>query len=393
MKRVVVLLGAGASVELGVPDTNGLTEIIAKRVTSDEWVRSQGGDVAFRNIGNTLSTYLTTPGIVNYEHIYHCAHELQHLQAPSNGAVDEYRPLLIPFVSKSSELNTLALQAVDRKILEVIFAEIMKACAEPQRPLDPFHAFLKKLAKRHVLRIYTTNHDDFPIQALDGLYTGFDVNTARFDGDGFWQQWDEPAVFHLHGSIHMGSADPRLGNELGDFIWYTDRLDAYKRTKWSYSSGRRRQDGGQTARFPLITGLDKLSVIQHRPFCYYYAGFAKDLMEADLIYVIGSGLGDLHINAWLHEARLRRPQPPLLLVDYWKDGFSSTLNEIQPKLVEMIHCLRIFRERPHGSAPSGPSGWTISDDSTAAVWDRGFQDFLAHPNELRAVLSLFRCEI
>jgi hypothetical protein len=52
-----------------------------------------------------------------------------------------------------------------------------------------------------------------------------------------------------------------------------------------------------------------------------YSALARDAMLADVIFVIGSGLGDLHLNAWLGQARLRNPLPPLLVVDWWQDGF------------------------------------------------------------------------
>jgi hypothetical protein len=33
-----------------------------------------------------------------------------------------------------------------------------------------------------------------------------------------------------------------------------------------------------------------------------------------VIFVIGSGLADLHLNNWLHEARSRRPRTPILFM-------------------------------------------------------------------------------
>src|SRR4051812_41861962 len=102
MNRVVVLLGAGASIDFGVPGTNRLTEIITERVTSDEWVRHQHGHAAFCKIATVLGEYLTNLGLVNYEQIYHCVHELQQLEIPRIGTVDEYRHLLVPFVANSS---------------------------------------------------------------------------------------------------------------------------------------------------------------------------------------------------------------------------------------------------------------------------------------------------
>jgi hypothetical protein len=40
-----------------------------------------------------------------------------------------------------------------------------------------------------------------------------------------------------------------------------------------------------------MDGLDKLSRMQQRPLPYFYAALTRDVMEADLLYVIGSGLG------------------------------------------------------------------------------------------------------
>jgi hypothetical protein len=146
-------------------------------------------------------------------------------------------------------------------------------------------------------------------------------------------------------------------------------------------------DGTQVVRSPIITGLDKLSRIQQRPFCYYYAALARDLMDADVIYVIGSGLADLHMNTWLHEARSKNRRTPLVFVDYWKDGFAAERFELDSKLIALFHSLNVhtseLRERDYGAM----DGWTISQDGSAAVWDQGFQKFLGTPDALEKALQ------
>ncbi len=388
MKRIVVILGAGASIEFGAPATNNLTDNIERRIYSDAWMKHTGGDAAFKKIKETLSTHLADPGTVHYEHIYHCAHELTHFFPPNPSTVDEYRPLLFPFVQNNSGLTKSSLEALDRRILEAIYREIFAACKVPTCSLDSLHHFLERLQNNHVLRIYSTNHDDFPLQAVGNLYTGFKSTTSRFDVEGFWGHWNTSAVFHLHGSIHMGFGYPGNGYDINEILWFQNREDAYGHTIKSYPSGRRRQDGGQTERFPLITGLDKLSNIQQVPFCYYYAALAKDLIEADLIYVIGSGLGDLHINTWLHEARSRNPRTPLLFVDYWPDGLVEQRFKPEPKLVEMFHSLNIHIDSLSEKDFGIVDGWTVPTDRTCAVWDKGFQRFLANPSTLDEVLKV-----
>lgn len=78
-------------------------------------------------------------------------------------------------------------------------------------------------------------------------------------------------------------------------------------------------DGSETIHTALVTGFDKLGRLQERPLSHFYASMMRDVMRADVIFVIGSGLGDLHLNALLHEARSRQPPTPLLFVDFLEE--------------------------------------------------------------------------
>lgn len=386
-QRAVVILGAGASIEYGMPATIALSEIIGNTICADPWMVRVGGDVAFRKIKDDLSGYLTNPGVVHFEQIYHCVHELLHFYPPTPGSVDEFKPLLYPFLSNNAGVDKEALGALERKIIEVIFSEVSSRCNTPACSLDPLAEFLDGLATRHTTRIYSTNYDDFPMQATDGFFTGFEKfsgTCARFNGEQFWGHANEHALFHLHGSVHMAFGEPGKTN-IGELCWYEDRAEAIQHSRF-FGSGERRMDGTQVVRSPVITGLDKLSRIQQRPFCYYYASLAQDLMAADVIYVIGSGLADLHLNTWLHEARSKHRRTPLLFVDYWKDGFAAERFELDPKLIALFHSLNVhtneLREGDYGAV----DGWTISQDGSAAVWDQGFQKFLAAPGALNSCL-------
>ena len=59
-------------------------------------------------------------------------------------------------------------------------------------------------------------------------------------------------------------------------------------------------------------------------------------MLCDVIYVIGSGLNDLHLNNWLHELRSRTPRTPILFVDLWKDGFPAEIGNVNTKLIQLF---------------------------------------------------------
>jgi hypothetical protein len=388
MKRAMVLFGAGASVEFQVPSTNDLTNKIEQEIMADSLMQMTGGNAAFQVIKNGLDGYLQKPGIVNFEQIYHCAHELRFTYPPTPGAYDKFKPIMQPFVSNTTGLTRGALDALCSKIVEIIVKEVSHSCDSNTLDLGPLTDFIEALRADYVTRIYTTNYDDFPLQAVPDLYTGFDParksGPKRFDVNRYWQteRWD--GIFHLHGSVHMGFATPPHGN-IGELFWFNDRAEALKHSSFSGSSPSR-MDGTSVLRTAVITGLEKLSRVQEKPFSHFYSMMARDAMRADVIFVIGSGLADLHLNTWLAQARSRTPKPALLFVDYWQNGFEEdTYFDPDSKTIKLFHELQVYITKQYRGTRAGD--WIVSQDRTAAIWDKGFQAFLNAPVDLRNVLS------
>ncbi len=393
IKRALVLVGAGASLDFGAPSTSKLTETVKAKVLTDEWMRHCASDSAYRTIDSNLAGYLRDgASAVNFEHIFHCAHELLSTFEPCRGAVNEFRPLLHPFVLRQVSVDKTALEALVRRMGDFIFETISEACAVPSAQLDPLTAFLAKLRLGHITRIYTTNYDDFFLQASPDLYTGFDrafsSEPKRFDAGLFWRETDADSIFHLHGSVHLSFGAPLAGEvDLGTLRWFDDRAAALAGVS-QIGSGNRRMDGSETIPTAVITGLDKLSRLQQAPLSHYYACMAKDALTADVIYVIGSGLTDLHLNTWLGEARRRSPMPPLVFVDWWPKSFlSDTALDVDRKQIEMLHKLRMLVGTSHYSGILYGHGWTLARDRSCAVWDKGFLKFLEAPAELEHILK------
>jgi hypothetical protein len=361
---------------------------------ADSWMVASGGDQAFQLIKTRLEAHLREPGDVNFEHIYHCAHELLYSFPPSEGAVNEYRPILFPFIDLTADLTKEALRALCGKIIDVLYKTFSIACDNNPLDLAPLSAFVGDLRRKFITRIYTTNYDDFILQAAPDLYTGFPTGPSagpkRFELKEFWASENQDAVFHLHGSVHLGFPHPMPAeSEIGDLYWFNDRVEAAKHSRFD-GSDVSRMDGTSFMRTAVVTGLDKLSRLQQRPLIHYYAALARDVMSADIIYVIGSGLTDLHVNTWLREARAARPGAPILFVDFWPAPFlEATAWDYGRKEIHLFHDLYVHAKGPAGGIRLG-TGWTISPDRTSAIWDRGFQNFLAAPDELSAALAHFR---
>jgi hypothetical protein len=254
----LVLFGAGASVEYKAPSTNSLTAAIEKAVTADSWMQTIGGDAAFSTIKKELSSYLQ--GYVNFEQIYHVAHELRFAFAPTPGAANEFRPVMLPFLQNMSGLKKEAVDALCHKMVEIIYDEVSRSCGNNPLPLGPLAVFLEFLRSHYVTRVYTTNYDDFILQAAPDFYTGFgavNASARSFGLQPYWrrERWDMLA--YLHGSVHMGFVSPPQG-EAGELAWFDDRVEAQKHSSF-HGSSPSRMDGSSVLRTPVITGLEKLS--------------------------------------------------------------------------------------------------------------------------------------
>ena len=394
--RALVLIGAGASLEFGAPSTSDLTNFIEKKIFSDDWMRHKAGDHAWSEIKHTLSGYfkhdadnIKSHQAVNFEHIYHCAHELLSTFEPAERTVNEFRPVLVPFIKRHTNLGDSTLKALVNRIAEFIFAEMVTVC-ERAKCLNTLTAFLAKLRQDYIVRIYTTNYDDFLLQAAPDLFTGFDpeprIGAKPFDRQKFWNAIDQDCSFPLHGSVHLSFRIPHASvTDINALYWYDSRDEALLNSSYSGSDDQR-MDGGKTVRSAIITGLDKLAPLQRQPFSHYYASMARDAMEAEIIFVIGCGLGDLHLNTWLGEARRRDPMPPLVFIDYWSDSFLCAASfELGRKEIEMSHTLCMpFMDY---GVTEHCSGWNLDKRGTYAIWDKGFSEFLKAQGELENILG------
>ena len=390
MKRALILVGAGASLEYGAPSTSHATQRVRKEVLTDKFMKYIKSDRAYTTIARRLATYFGGRGNVNFEQIFHCAHELLFTYPPTSGAVNEFKPVLHPFLQNVSGIPQAALKPLAEQIIRSLYTMFSEASQAPQVSLSPLHEFISSLRRDCTPRIYTTNYDDFILQSIPDLFYGFSPSPSseakRFDPAHFWEMIDVASVTHLHGSIHMGFHTPSLDNEMGELFWYDDLGNAKRNATFSGGLGStRRMDGSSYMPTSIVTGLDKTSSLQQSPFIHFYAGLGRDLVAADIIYVIGSGLSDLHINAWLREARNRKPKTPIILVDFWREGLAQAIHgDWDRKMVEIVHALKIPL-LPGKPLPKLGSHWTITSD--AAVWDAGFGAFLDAPDEHAQVLQ------
>lgn len=391
--RAVVIVGAGASVEYGIPITARFGALIDQAVQADPYCVRVGGADAYSVVRQRLTDYYSSAEEAHFERIYHVMHELS-VAHPTPGAVPKFLPVMYPFLCCPVPFRTDALNAACQTMLEFIYRHVSALCDTPACSVAPLGTFFERMSQKYVPRVYTTNYDDFIGQATgDAFFTGFTKphdNHFDFDPTAFWSRWDEPGLFHLHGSIHMGFPKG-APHDIGDIAWYSSKAEAAKHATFN-GSGVSRMDGTTLARSAIVTGLDKLGRLQQSPYAAYYAGLNRDVLEADVIFVLGSGLADLHLNTYLKEARRARPDLPILFVGYWgsePDAFYSAIHfDYVDREISLFHDLRIDLFRVRELQFRAVDGWTMDAHGKAAVWADGFQNFLNEPAALQQVTQV-----
>ncbi len=395
MRRALVVMGAGASVEYGIPVTADFGQIIEAAVRNDAYCQRTGGVDVYLDVAGKLLTYYRSQAEAHFERIYHVLHELDAFRLTSR-AVAKFRPVMYPFLEMTKSYEAQALRAAARTMTECIYSKVSAVCGSPEQLLDPLASFFENLEQKYAPRVYTTNYDDFVGQATQSSYfTGFTQSHGDhvdFDAASFWSHWDKPALFHVHGSIHMGFPRPGDHHGIGDIAWYESRDEALKHA--IFNGGSRddaKMDGTQAVRSAIITGLRKLDQLQRIPHAFYYSALGRDAMEADVIFVLGSGLADLHLNTWLKAVRRARPDVPILYVGHWSGGMDGFYNAIHSdygdREISLIHDLRIDLQHVPAGELKALNGWTIDATKTAAVWSDGFQAFLHEPDALRDAMQ------
>ena len=152
----MLFFGAGASVEYKAPSTEKITIDIEQEVLRE----SCGVREAFMTIKDRLSEYLERPA--NFEEIYHCAHELIATFPPTNGASEEFRPRLVPFIKRTFTVTKEDLfKLCAWGVVEVIRERFSACCDSNSLSLKPLTSFINGMKGEYITRVYIprSRHD------------------------------------------------------------------------------------------------------------------------------------------------------------------------------------------------------------------------------------------
>lgn len=317
---VVVLLGAGASIEAGVPATGEITRLLAEfshHFDDDDAVNIEN---LIRHVQVRVGTFRGLPAsLVDFELTLGALAELAHNQLSVAFSLFTNDDPVLGAASQESQLldRVNRMFAIVRSLMDVppesgAYLDSLLDLRPAGRPLDVFtlnyDRTIEEMAARRSLRIA----DGF--QRLKAPFGTELWSAANFDR----QVRVSLRLYKLHGSVDWAvvgaQAPPTTGHlHAESYLRSYPRLVRLKRWRDITFAPPGALEGVISA---MNFGTRKELMYASTPFTEMFERFRASLSEADLLIVAGYSFRDERINRLVEEAiALRRGELRLLIVD------------------------------------------------------------------------------
>lgn len=330
-KKLLVIVGAGASIDFGLPSVPDVDKLLDRRAGGVFPLDSDPASNLYRYCRDAIQDYYATapkPALrerVNFEEVLYQLNLLAPYLADPNrlhGSSALLSPKSLPQVrgdgGSRRSVDGSILGTLTSNLMDALVDHFIDACDQASRAkqleLGQLGQFLRALHDRFEVGIVTLNYDNVFTQAAPGLHTGFDAVTGKFEPLSVLDRTAWGFIYHLHGSVHFAMTP--TARHMHQISWrMTPSKDAAV-----HASGRNSQaslEGPSYPMSPFIAGYGKTQQILRQPFRTYFAQVNRLAHEADSLLCIGYGFGDLHLNSEFSEIRSRHC--PVVLVDWAKD--------------------------------------------------------------------------
>lgn len=410
-KKLLVLTGAGASVDFGMPNVNDVSKILAEATRERFPLLFDQSRGLFEYFEDQLAEYWRLRGRLSsierptFEDvllaIFETAGALDDKGSASpSTAFLSVRPFPDLGFDRSSRVaaDDNVIREFGATAVDSLLAEFRGRCLNAERDLPANFAALRglvsALAEEFELSFATLNYDDVLYRCANHLETGFDCN-GRFDNLGLFHRENWGVFLHLHGSVHFDFRDDnsRFGGFGGfeDVHWVED----LESTSGQNASGSGPSAGKALAKFPrsvLVAGLGKEVQIQKQPFRTYFAEFDRLVASADALLVVGYGWMDTHVNLAFEHFRDERRRP-VAAIEYAGDDVWNARTPVGSGGHAAVHRLLGFMKTPYGEMsiiPRPVAGlketkeFELSRDPKRplAIWYGGFLEACRHPEKV-----------
>lgn len=342
MKKLLVITGAGASLEFGMPSVKIIDELFEKwaleilplKNSSCEslytWVKQKLDSYFSKNLNNRKEYLLNFENILfTIQSIYSISKdkEYSHFNNRLNSfiQIDEF-PEVVKFKKEkkadSFDFHFLHSYLVD-KLLESFRDKCNSLTKTKSAEISLLKSFFDTLKTKFELGFINLNYDNVILSTLQNLRTGFDNNGKFKRALVHKPSWD--FCYHLHGSIYFDMKGGDDNTEMHKICWNSDLTSVFSQNS-SGRSGNTTSEGVDHLSSNIITGLDKSNQLLREPFCSYFMQLDRLTYEADAILFLGYGFNDLHLNNIFPFIRYDKDKIRKVVIVDWASDNEDGLN-------------------------------------------------------------------
>ncbi|MCX4129383.1 SIR2 family protein [Vibrio parahaemolyticus] len=331
-KKLMVVVGAGASVELGMPSVNEVDRLFSEWAKNGYLLANDEKKTLYCHIRDEVNRhYGLNPkkGLrkeTNFEELLYVILQLSAALGDDNYSLPmnafwglKKLPKIKSYIGEKivdgHDLRQLGYLLVDKLTTE--FRDRCKVSKENNsNNFEKFQKFINQLNDDFDVAFITLNYDNLITQACPSLFTGFNVTSGSFDASSVYDRTDWGLIYHLHGSVHFDMQGEELN--MHSIKWNSNLNSTFS----GNSSGRNSQDTSEGISMPtsvIVAGYGKTNQIQRVPFRTYYSKIDEIAAKADAFLFLGYGFNDLHLNNALHSVRNGEQKKPVVIIDWASD--------------------------------------------------------------------------
>ncbi len=328
-KKLMVVLGAGASVELGMPSVLQIDSLFHSWAGSDTSLGTQRSPNIYGFIRDQINCYYSNnqnSRETNYEEVLYMICLLSST-LDDNSSIFPMNAFLSPndfplTRSRNGERSvsrgylTELVSLLEDRLINEFRRRCVNVQRDPSSNFDLFSNFINRLRQDYEVAFISVNYDNLVTQACPNLFTGFDTGTGLFHPERVYERSEWDLIYQIHGSVHFDMIGANL--DMHGIRWNPDLSGRFCQNSW----GRNFQDTSEGLPFPtsvIVAGYGKPFQIQRLPFRTYCSELDKMAQQSDAFLFIGYGFGDSHLNNCFHDLRTRREARSVVVITYSDD--------------------------------------------------------------------------
>lgn len=332
-KKLLIIVGAGASIDFGMPSVGDVDKLLDKHAGETYPLSSDPASNLYRYCRDMINMYYggsPKPALrkwTNFEEVlYQINLLISYVSDPwrLRGSNALLRASFLPDVlefdrvksSDESVLRRLVNTLMDRLVDHFIDACETAITSKAAKVVE-LGKFLTAMRDEFEIGVVSLNYDNLITQALPGLHTGFN-SAGEFVPMSVLTRTEWNFIYHLHGSVHFAMTG--TPHDIHGITWAPSPLKNHA----VHADGRNSQDSMEGTPYPMspfVAGYGKTQQILRQPFRTYFAQVNRLAHEADSMLFLGYGFSDLHLNSAFSEARNRAR--PIVIVDWASDKQDS----------------------------------------------------------------------